>query len=41
MTPELISLIERLVQAVEEANQLKRIEMRRGGVLPDDRRGRR
>jgi hypothetical protein len=34
MTPEVLSLLERLVKAVEESNQLKRIEMRANGTLP-------
>ena len=41
MTRELMALLERLVIATEEANALKRIEMRRNGTLPDDGRGRR
>lgn len=34
MTRELMALLVRLVAAVEEANQLKRIEMRKNGTLP-------
>ncbi|PSK63416.1 hypothetical protein B0E53_04663 [Micromonospora sp. MH33] len=41
MTRELTALIVRLVSALEEGNQLKRIEMRANGTLPNDGRGRR
>lgn len=38
MTRELMGLLSRLVGALEEANQLRRIEMRATGTLPKSSR---
>jgi hypothetical protein len=37
----LLNILERLAKAVEEGNQLKRIELRSNGTLPNDKNPRR